>query len=264
MAIDLKLMEEKLKASKAGKSLKGNNESSKHKLTLKEGYQEIRLLPSQDGDPFKEYQFHYNFSKGPGFLCPKRNFGERCSACEFATELWQTGDPEKQKLAKDLFAKNRFFSHAIMRGQEEEGAKIWGYSKTVYETLVAWVVNPKIGDFTDPVKGRDLGVTYTAPTTPAGFYSTKAELDPAGASPFMSDKKESDRILKNLPDFFEMHPRVSSDEVDEKLNSFMADQIGVEEASSETEKYGGEPEEDDASESVSEMTIDDAFAKFSK
>ena len=38
-----------------------------------DGETTIRLLPTADGDPFKEYWFHYNLGKNPGFLSPKKN-----------------------------------------------------------------------------------------------------------------------------------------------------------------------------------------------
>ena len=41
-----------------------------------DGEQTIRIVPTPDGDPFKEYWFHYNLGKNPGFLSPKKNFGE--------------------------------------------------------------------------------------------------------------------------------------------------------------------------------------------
>ena len=46
-----------------------------------DGDQDIRIVPTADGDPFKEMWFHYNVEKG-GFLCPKRNFGDDCPVCD--------------------------------------------------------------------------------------------------------------------------------------------------------------------------------------
>ena len=83
MAIDLKKMKAKMAA--AQNNGKGGK-SDFWKLT--EGEHTVRILPSEDGDPFKEYHFHYNVAKG-GFLCPKRNFGDACPVCDFASELWR-------------------------------------------------------------------------------------------------------------------------------------------------------------------------------
>ena len=37
-----------------------------------DGEQTIRILPTADGDPFKEFFFHYNLGKNAGFLSPKK------------------------------------------------------------------------------------------------------------------------------------------------------------------------------------------------
>ena len=72
MAIDLKKMQGKLKALQ--------NKGSKTSFwSPKEGQTySIRLMPANDGDPFKERWFHYEIAKN-GFLCPKKNFGDENS-----------------------------------------------------------------------------------------------------------------------------------------------------------------------------------------
>ena len=87
MAIDIAKMRAKLEASKNPQARK--EDSTKWKPS--EGDQTLRILPTQDGDPFKEYHFHYNVGRNPGILCPKKNFGEHCPICEFASALWKEG-----------------------------------------------------------------------------------------------------------------------------------------------------------------------------
>ena len=72
MALNLEAMRAKLETSKNG------NHSSKNDTRWRpeQGDQTIRILQTKDGDPFKEFQFHYNVGKNPGILCPKRNFNE--------------------------------------------------------------------------------------------------------------------------------------------------------------------------------------------
>ena len=48
-----------------------------------------------------------------------------------------------------------FLAPVLVRGQEEEGVKVWGFGKRAYETLLSLVLNPEYGDITDP-SGRDL------------------------------------------------------------------------------------------------------------
>ena len=83
MAIDIKKMKAKLAAL--------SNKGSKKDILWgpKEGQKyTVRILPSPDGDPFKEFWFHYDLAPG-GFLCPKKNYGEPCAACEFASKLYK-------------------------------------------------------------------------------------------------------------------------------------------------------------------------------
>ena len=79
MAIDLNKMKQKLASAQGN----GGGKSDFWKIT--EGEHTVRLLPSEDGDPFREFWFHYNVGTHNGFLCPKRNFGDNCPVCEFAT-----------------------------------------------------------------------------------------------------------------------------------------------------------------------------------
>ena len=70
MGINLDKMREKLS------SLRGDGNSANATFWRPEdGDQTIRIVPTSDGDPFKEMWFHYNVEKG-GFLCPKRNYSD--------------------------------------------------------------------------------------------------------------------------------------------------------------------------------------------
>ncbi len=76
MAIDLQKMRAKLAA------LSGGGSKSKSSFWRpQDGEQQIRIVPTPDGDPFKNYHFHYNLGNNAGFLCPKKNFGDDCPVC---------------------------------------------------------------------------------------------------------------------------------------------------------------------------------------
>jgi len=51
-----------------------------------EGEQTIRIVPTPDGDPFRDYWFHYNVGKAMGFLSPKKNFGTASNAATWFSE----------------------------------------------------------------------------------------------------------------------------------------------------------------------------------
>ena len=125
MAIDIEAMRAKLNASKNGN--KGQTNNTKWRPT--QGDQTIRILPTADGDPFKEFHFHYNVGKNPGIMCPKRNHGEDWPICDFASKLWKDGvendDATLKSEAKKLFVRKRYYSPIIVRGKEKEGGKGW-------------------------------------------------------------------------------------------------------------------------------------------
>ena len=83
MAIDIEAMRAKLNASKTGN--KGQTNNTKWRPT--QGDQTIRILPTEDGDPFKEFHFHYNVGKNPGILCPKKTTEKIVRSCNFASQV---------------------------------------------------------------------------------------------------------------------------------------------------------------------------------
>ena len=72
MAINLEAMRAKLNASKNGGKPTGKSSTM---WKPKAGDQMVRILPTADGDPFREFHFHYNVGKNPGIYCNKRNDG---------------------------------------------------------------------------------------------------------------------------------------------------------------------------------------------
>ena len=116
MALNLEAMRQKLANSQNRTS--GNKNDTKWKPS--EGDQTIRILPTADGDPFKEFHFHYNVGKNPGILCPKKNYGEHCPICDFASSLWKEGveknDDQAKNAAKKLFARKRYYSPYTVPG----------------------------------------------------------------------------------------------------------------------------------------------------
>ena len=94
-----------------------------------EGDQDIRIVPTEDGDPFKVYHFHYNLGEAArgGVLCPKRQFGEECPICDFASVSYGKKEPMivRRWQSPSLFV-NDFFSPVIVRGEEEAGVRKFG------------------------------------------------------------------------------------------------------------------------------------------
>ena len=238
MGINLDKMREKLS------SLRGGGSSSNETFWRPEdGDQDIRIVPTADGDPFKEKWFHYNLEKA-GFLCPKRNYGDDCPICEFASQLWREGvdknDESSKKVAKSLFVRQRFFSPVMVRGQQEaKSVRIWGYGKMAYENLLTLVLNPEYGDITDAETGTDLTLTYGKP--PGGQYPV-TKLVPRRRSSSLCEEMTPDKcaeLLDSIPDFDGLFDRKTTSDVQTILDTFINSQVeDPETVSSETTKYG--------------------------
>ena len=233
MALNLDAMKAKLD------KLNGKGEGGKKNFWRpEEGESNIRIVSTPDGDPFKERFFHYGVG-GQSFLCPKRNFGDDCPVCNFANKLWNEGTEESKRQAKEMFAKQRFFSPVLVRGEEQEGIRVWGYGKMAYENLLTLVLNPEYGDITATETGTDLTLTYGKPPG-ASFPQTK--LVPRRRSSNLCEDMTPDKcadLLESIPDFTGLFERKTTAEVQTILDNFVNSQVtDPETVSSETTKYG--------------------------
>ena len=113
MALDMAKMKSKLQELESG----GKSKQDQVWWRPQEGDQDIRIVPTPDGDPFKVYHFHYNLGEGArgGVLCPKRQFGENCPICDFASKLWQEGTDDSNPFSFEEVKIN------IVRGLTEKG-----------------------------------------------------------------------------------------------------------------------------------------------
>jgi hypothetical protein len=234
MGIDLKKMKAKLNALNNKGGNKTNFWSPKEGQTYS-----LRIVPTPDGDPFKESWFHYELGTTGGFLCPKKNYGDSCPACDFASKLYKEKNEESAKMAKKLLPRQRFFSPVLVRGEEKEGLKIWGYGKLVYQDLINLVLNPDYGDITDPEAGTDL--TISASKAPGqSFPTTKVTPARKTSKLCQGTDVECKELLETLPDFETLHQRKTSEEVGTILDAYLAGADTDEEAeavSSETRKF---------------------------
>ena len=233
MAIDMNKMKKKLNKL----NNKGGNGARYFKMEIGNTY-ELRILPTPDGDPFKQFFVHYRVGESAPFLSPKKNFNEDDALDRFVRKLYDEGSEESRNMARELSAKARFFSPVIVRGHEEDGPKVWSYSKTVYQELLKTVLDPDFGDITDPNAGFDLKVTYDKN---AGKIYPETTVRPRPkASKLSKDENQVEEWLANLPDIDAMQSRKSPAEVQEILDAFlMSDGVDPEEMASEATRVGG-------------------------
>ena len=236
MSINMELMRQKLAA------LRGEVTGEKSVwFKPDEGDQDIRIVPTSDGDPLKEVYFHYNVGEHRGgIVCPKRNFGEHCPICEFASSLWREGvdqnDDESKKLAKSLFVRARYFSPVLVRGREDEGIKVYGYGKRAYENLLGYILDPDYGDITDPMEGTDISLTYTKPTAPGAYPQTNLKMR-RNTSALLEDTEAIPALLDSLPDIDALFERHTPEQIDAILDEQLAGNGSAESRSKETTRY---------------------------
>jgi len=229
MTLDMKKMKAKYTALQ--NRGRGNNKSMWFRP--QDGEQVIRIVPTADGDPFKEFWLHYGVGKNPAFLSLKRNYGQDDPIDNFVRALYNEGDEESVKMAKSISAKQRFFSPVLVRGEEEKGVRIWGYGKMVYEQLLNLVLNPEYGDITDVESGTDLTLQYGKP---AGAQFPVTNLTPRRKSSGLSkDTDTTTELLESIPDIEGSFDKKSFDEMQTILDNFM----NVTDDTTGTSQYGG-------------------------
>ena len=221
MALNIELMKQKMA------SLTGKGEKKNSFWRPQEGENNIRIVPTADGDPFKERFFHYGVGE-QSFLCPKRNFGDDCPVCNLANELWNDGTEDSKAMAKQMFAKQRFFSPVLVRGEESEGIKVWGYGKLAYQKLLGIVLDPDYGDITDPEDGNDLKLMYGK--QPGASYPT-TDIRPRPRKSVLCDDavggdERCAELLETVPNFETIFERKTTDEVAGILESHLNDGQG--------------------------------------
>jgi len=230
MALDMKKMKAKYTALQ-NRGRGGGNKSMWFRP--QDGEQVIRIVPTADGDPFKEFWLHYGVGKNPAFLSLKRNYGQDDPIDNFVRALYNEGDEESIKMAKSISAKQRFFSPVLVRGEEDKGVRIWGYGKQVYEQLLNLVLNPEYGDITDVDTGTDLTLQYGKP---AGAQFPQTNLTPRRKSSGLANTaEETTELLESIPDIEGSFDKKTFDEMQTILDNFM----NVEDDSTGTSQYGG-------------------------
>ena len=109
----------------------------------------------------------------------------------------------------------------MVRGEEAQGVKFWGFGKTVYQELLSIIADPDYGDISDPLNGRDVGVEFlTAEETGASFPKTNIRVKP-NQTPITENKAQLETILNDQKDIAEVYQELSYDELAEALNDWL-------------------------------------------
>ena len=198
------------------------------------GKQVIRVLPYKHNkdNPFIELFFHFGLNNKT-YLSPV-TFGRPDPIEEFASKLKTSGNREEYQMARKLEAKMRTFAPVIVRGEEGQGVKFWGFGKTVYQELLSVIADPDYGDITDPISGRDVSVEFkTAEETGASIPKTTIRVKP-NQTPITEDKAQLEGILDNQKDITELYQELSYEELTNVLNEWLNPEASNDEDNKET------------------------------
>lgn len=184
------------------------------------GKSQVRIVPYKfnKDNPFIELYFHYNVNNKT-YLSPA-SFGRPDPIVEFADKLKRMGDKEDWKAAKAMEPKLRTFVPVIVRGQENEGVKFWGFGKTVYQEILGYIADPDYGDITDPMAGRDLTVEYISAEDAGTSYPTTTLRVKPNQTP-LAEGGDVAKFLENQTEITELYQELSYAELKNVLEGWL-------------------------------------------
>ena len=185
------------------------------------GNQIVRIVPYKfnKDNPFIELYFHYDLG-GKNYLSPI-SFGRPDPIEEFAQKLKSTGSKDDYRLGRKVEAKMRTYAPVVVRGEENQGVKFWGFGKTVYQELLSIIADPDYGDITDAVNGRDVAVVFkTAEETGKSFPSTSIRVKP-NQTPITEDASLLETLTENQKNITEIYQEQSYEDLTQALNDYL-------------------------------------------
>ena len=187
------------------------------------GKEVVRVVPNKYNKqfPFTEMLFYYGI--GQRVMASPQNWQEKDPIQEFTKQLRNSGDKENWRLAKKLDAKTRIFAPIVVRGQEDEGVKLWQFGKEVYQDFLNMAADEEIGDYTDIVGGRDIKLTTVGPEVTGTPYNKTSVGPSLKTSSLTGDDVTAKNILENQPNPLEVFKRFSFDEVKAALQEYLSD-----------------------------------------
>jgi gp32 DNA binding protein like len=182
------------------------------------GKHSVRIVPSayNKSNPFKEMFFHYGIG-ATRTMVSLVNFGEKDPIVEFAEQLRKSSDKDSWNMAKKLAPKLRVFVPVVVRGEEDKGVRLWEFGKQIYMELLAIAEDEDVGDYTDPMQGRDITIETTdAASNGTGYNQSKVRVR-TKITPLSADSKEVQLWLTTQPDVMSLFKKYGYEEMKTSL-----------------------------------------------
>ena len=201
------------------------------------GKSQVRIVPYKfdKNNPFSELFFHYSLVPNKTVLSPL-SYGRPDPVQQFADKLKSTGNKDEWIQGKRIEPKMRTFVPVVVRGEESEGVKFWGFGKTVYQELLGIIADPDYGDISDATTGRDIVVERQTPAEAGNQYGKTTIRVKPNVTALSDDSNLLQRLLDEQPDIKELYQEPTFDELKSHLSNFLNPSDSTEET---TEK---EPE----------------------
>ena len=186
------------------------------------GKTQIRIVPYKFNkeNPFVEAFFHYGLGGNKTYLSPVTN-GNADPVAEFADKLKSTGNKDEWIQGKRLEPKMRTYAPVVVRGEEAQGVKWWGFGKTVYQELLGVIADPDYGDITDPTTGRDIVIERQTPAEAGNQYGKTTVRVKPNQTPITADKDVLQKIFDSQIKLEDLWDEPTYDDLKEALGNYL-------------------------------------------
>ena len=186
------------------------------------GKSQIRIVPYKfdKNNPFSELFFHYSLVPNKTVLSPQ-SYGRPDPVQQFADKLKSTGNKDEWIQGKRIEPKMRTFVPVVVRGEESEGVKFWGFGKTVYQELLGIIADPDYGDISDSTTGRDIVVERQTPAEAGNQYGKTTIRVKPNVTALSDDSNLLTKLLEEQPELKELYQEPTFDELKSHLSNFL-------------------------------------------
>lgn len=183
----------------------------------------VRLLPwpdGNDGQPFKERAFYYNIGGAKSILAPVQ-FNKPDPIQSLITKLRNEGTPASLELAKNFYPKKKYFAPVIIRGEEDQGPKLWSLNKETVSEILNFILG-EAGDITDVREGRDVVIKCI----PSGKKFNGRDVAKINMQPKMTQTptgtaKQVKEWTAAIPNLDEIYTQMSADDIEKRVNDHL-------------------------------------------
>jgi hypothetical protein len=213
MALDLSKIKNRLN------SLSNANQKTNLIWKPNPGKQVVRIVPYKYNpeNPFIELKFHYNINNKT-YLSPD-SFNRPDPIVEWSNRMKKTGNKEDWQLGRKMEPKLRTYVPVLVRGEEDQGVRFWGFGKNVYQEILSIISDSDYGDITDPVNGRDIVVEFrTAEESGKSFPETT--IRPKPNTSIAIDPSQKD-LLSKQTNILDLFPELGYDQLKAVMDAWL-------------------------------------------